>query len=278
MKNGIFDNIPEAEYRALPRLSKHELDDFAKCPYAFFRRKLEPDKAPAPEQTDAFDIGTLVHAAVLEPERFDAEFVALPADIKTRRGKAYDAFVAENAGKTVVKGEHRDLAVEISAALAACPPAARVLDLCARREVSLLWDEPAAAMKARVDFMSKNGTVLGELKTAQDSSPEAFSKTADAFGYDIQAATYLRAARALGMDPAMFVFIVVEKAFPFTTGVYLFDADCDFVRAGENALLSRLAAYGEYQANPAKALEPFAWEARNLSLPAWSQRAKSLSK
>lgn len=278
MKNGIFDSIPDTAYRALPRLSKHELDDFAKCPYAFFRRKQEPDKAPAPEQTDAFDVGTLVHAAVLEPARFDAEFVALPADIKTRRGKAYDAFVAENAGKTVVKGEHRDLAVEISAALAACPPAARVLDLCARREVSLLWDEPAAPMKARVDFMSKNGAVLGDLKTAQDSSPEAFSKTADAFGYDIQAATYLRAARALGMDPAMFVFIVVEKAFPFTTGVYLFDADCDFVRAGENALLSRLAAYGEYKANPRKALEPFAWEARNLSLPAWSQRAKSISK
>ena len=278
MKNGIFDNIPEAEYRALPRLSKHELDDFAKCPYAFFRRKLEPDKAPAPEQTDAFDIGTLVHAAVLEPARFDAEFVALPADIKTRRGKAYDAFVAENAGKTVVKGEHRDLAVELGAALAACPPAARVLDLCSRREVSLLWEEPAAAMKARVDFMSKNGAVLGDLKTAQDSSPEAFSKTADAFGYDIQAATYLRAARALGMDPAMFVFIVVEKAFPFTTGVYIFDADCDFVRAGENALLSRLAAYGEYKANPRKALEPFAWEARNLSLPAWSARAKAITK
>lgn len=272
-KDGVFDGVPEAEYHALPRLSKHALDDFAKCPYAFFRRKAEPDKAPAPEQTDAFDIGTLVHAAVLEPERFGAEFVALPADIKTRRGKAYDAFVAENAGKTVVKGEHRDLAVEISAALSACPPAARVLNLCPRREVSLLWSEPASPMKARVDFMSPSGVVIGDLKTANDASPDAFVKAADAFGYDIQAATYLRAARALGMSPELFVFIVVEKTFPFTAGVYAFDADCDFVRAGENALLSRLAAYGEYQANPKKAIEPFAWEAKNLSLPPWSKRA-----
>lgn len=275
---GVYRGIPDAVYHAAAdRLSKHALDDFAKCPYAFFRRRAEPDKAPPPEQSEAFDVGSLVHAAVLEPARFSAEFVALPEEIKVRRGKAYEAFLVENEGKTVVKREHYDLASDIRTALAACPPAARVLDTCPRREITLLWSELAAEMKARVDFMSENGAILGDLKTAQDASPEAFVKAADAFGYDIQAATYLRAARVLGMTPKLFVFVVVEKAFPFTAGIYAFDADSDFVRAGEKALIERLSAYGELKDSP-KALEPFAWEAFNLSLPAWSSRGKNLSK
>src|SRR5581483_10081660 len=57
-----------------------------------------------PEPTAAMQLGTHVHCAVLEPERFEAEYVYAPkCDRRTTAGKAaYAEFCAATAGKTVI--------------------------------------------------------------------------------------------------------------------------------------------------------------------------------
>jgi hypothetical protein len=62
------------------------------------------------------------------------------------------------------------------------------------------------------------GTIV-DLKTCTDASPSGFARACAAFGYHVQAAHYLNVTFA-----ERFVFIAVEKTFPYAVGVYELDA------------------------------------------------------
>lgn len=272
--------LSDAEYFARSEMSKHSLDEFAKNPYAFFERRKAGIHAD--EDTDALRIGRVVHTAVLEPFRFAHEYVLQPEHIKIRRGKDWDAFKFENEGREIIKADESFLAKGIAAAIEKNETARKLINACVVRESAIIWreskdDDYEIPMRAKVDFMSPNLAVLGDLKTTTDASPEAFMKDCDTFGYDIQAAVYISAARALGRDPKCFAFLVVEKTYPFTTAIYTFDADSDFVLAGDLEYRRRLKAYADYSRGSFEGKELFCgWKEHNLSLPPWSKRLANL--
>lgn len=279
MENEIVFGLQDKEYFSLDSVSKHALDEFSRNPYAYLARKVagveEEEKDSA-----ALLLGRAAHAAVLQPELFEAEFIIQPEHIKVRRGKEWDAFNATATGKTVIKQDDYDIAKGIAKSVAANATASKLLAACEDREAAVFWKDISTGvdMKAKLDFISKNGAILGDLKTTTDASPEAFMKDSDAFGYDIQAAVYIDAVRAAGYAPKCFAFIVAEKTFPFTVSIYTFDTDSDFVRAGHLAYRERLALYAEMLSNPASfSYDRAGWKEHNLSLPPWSKRAKRLA-
>lgn len=277
-ENKITVGLADKEYFAIDRVSKHALDEFAKNPYAYLARKVagieEEEKDSA-----ALILGRAAHAAVLQPEIFDGEFVIQPDHIKVRRGKEWEIFNAMSSGKFIIKQDDYDIAKGISKSVAANATSSKLLAACEDREVAVFWkDDTGVEMKAKIDFISKNGAIVGDLKTTTDASPDAFAKDCDIYGYDIQAAVYVDAVRAAGYEPKCFAFIVVEKTFPFTVSVYTFDTDSDFIRAGRLAYREQLALYAEMLSNPASfSYDRAGWKEHNLSLPTWSKRAKHLA-
>ena len=102
-------------------------------------------------------------------------------------------------------------------------PAAAELLSAGAAELSFWWDDQETGLrcKCRPDWMQ--GQTIVDLKTTQDSSPEAFAKSCAQFSYHIQQAHYLKGLEASQPPADDFVFIAVSSAFPYLTGVYRLD-------------------------------------------------------
>jgi len=178
-------------------------------------------KRPPSPDSDALKFGTLVHVAVLEPDRLSEYAVLDPAKIGTTKDgkpatmptntKAWKDAVAqaEKDGLTVVLPADMARALAMRCAVWEHPTARRLIEMATDRELSAYADHPTGArVRARFDLA---GPIVGDLKTARDADPRTFGRTAHNLGYHISAANYLDIATACGMEPQGFAFINVEK-------------------------------------------------------------------
>jgi len=274
MRKEIVHNLPDAEYFSAEGISKHVLDQFEKNPWAFFRRLKDGKPAPV-EETPALAFGTAVHCAILTPDKLDDTIVAQPEEITYRRGKVWEAFKAENAGKTILTQDQMDCLHALAETLQKFEAAKEILTACSldNREVATFWAHekfPTLQLKGKLDFISDNGQLVGDLKTCQDASPAGFAKACDQYAYARQAAFYLDAVEAItGKAPAVFAFLAVEKEYPFTPALYTFDADSDFICTGRIGYLLALRKYNEFAKEDFDKI-PVGYSEHNLQLPAWN--------
>lgn len=261
---GLHD-LPSSDYFALDAVGKSDLDLIARSPLHWQRA--------VREETPAMRIGSAVHCAVLEPERFERDYVTAPeCDRRTKAGKeAFAEFEAANAGKTVLNGDEGVLCHRIAASVLSHLRAAQLL-AGARAEVSALWKDPELRVRcrARFDALTKDGWIL-DLKTTQDASPSAFAKSAANFRYHVQAAWYLDGyGSATGDIPAGFVFVAVEKSPPYAVALYELDAEAvEIGRALARRDLARYANAREFDlwSGYPETIQP-------LSLPRWALNAE----
>lgn len=274
-ENAIILDMADREYHAIAdRLSKHTLEEFAANPWKFFKLRANPERAPETD-TAVFALGRAVHAAVLTPDVFAQGFVQMPAEIKTKRGKAWEEFKAANEGKEIITAEQAELC-ELLTHTVRASSAQDYLDECELREVTALWTALGEPMKSRFDAASKSFGVIADLKTCQNCTAEQFVKDADSYGYDIQAAMYLDAARACGYYPSTFAFICVEKTFPFAVCVHTFSPESDFVEAGRHAYKQMLIDYQNLKdAGEMLDLVASLPTTRDLAPVPWSKRVKA---
>jgi len=166
-------------------------------------------------------MGEAFHALVLEPDVFSKQYLVL-AD--THPGQAA---ISENelmqrrwldAWQWSALSHGRD-------ALLACTqfPVSEWLS-AGEKELSIYWSDAAAARwKARPDCFTSD--IVLDLKTTNDCRPQAFARTRDRFGYDLQAAHYVEAvARLTGRTPR-FAFLAVELCAPYSVWVHELGAD-----------------------------------------------------
>lgn len=218
IKPGLYDDIPDHEYRAAAGLSASDA-------------KVLLGKRP-PAESPALAFGTLVHTIILEPHRLDC-YVSLDAaaiaGTNPKTGRPYDApqmtskwkaavAEAEQDGKTVVALADWEAAHRMAEAVHAHRTARQVLDLCQRREVSGWAEHPSGVLvKGRLDMLGVG--LAGDLKTTQDADPDRFGRTCHDFGYHVSAANYLDIALAAGEDVQGVCFVNVEKAEPYRVSV-----------------------------------------------------------
>lgn len=216
MSAELIHNLPEAEYHA----------DETTLSASGARVLL--GKWPL-EPSEALTFGTLVHVAILEPDRL-SEYVALDAEkigVKADGTPAQNPTMTAAWKKAVAQAESEGLKVidvgdlarakAMGAAVMAHPMARRILDQATDTEVSAYADHPTGArVRARFDAA---GPIVADIKTASDADPVKFGKRAHDFGYHVSAANYLDIAEACGLDPTAFAFINVEKK-PTPGGAY----------------------------------------------------------
>jgi exodeoxyribonuclease VIII len=205
-----------AEYHADPAVSASHLHAVAASPYHYWARYLNPQRPPS-VQTAAMKLGSLVHCAVLESDELAKRYaVCLPRN--TRAGKEMAAEM-EASGIEAVTATDMEQAMAMADAVRSHQAAAALLR-DGKAEQSFWWDDIPTGLRCKCRPDWYNGTTIVDLKTTTDASPKGFAKSVAQWRYHVQQAHYLS-----GTFAERFVFIAVEKTYPFVVGVYELDAD-----------------------------------------------------
>lgn len=172
------------------------------------------------EDTDAMRFGRLQHCLLFEPREVALRYRAWQG---TRRGNAYEAFVAEAAasGAEVVRAEGE---YSMAAALEATAsflrnPQVQALILKGQAEQTVLHDECGLQCKGRIDWISTGEHVLTDLKTTSEIEGRLFGASFFRFGYDIKLGLYQRWLEKVTQEPWPVQVILLESKPPYDTAV-----------------------------------------------------------
>ena len=249
-----------ADYHADPAVSASHLHAVAASPYHYWSRFLAPGRPPS-VQTAAMKLGSLTHSAVLEPDQLASRYGIAP-DRRTNAGKAAVA-VMEAAGIEAVTAPEMEQAMAMAASVRSHQAAAALLR-DGKAEQSFWFDDVATGLrcKCRPDWYT--GNTIVDLKTTVDASPKGFAKSVAQWRYHVQQSHYLA-----GTFAERFVFIAVEKSYPYAVGVYELDADAvqfgDYERRNNLQTIADCRAISEWPGY-GNTIQP-------LSLPKWALNA-----
>lgn len=231
--DGIHPNVTRAEYDAVLAVNHSRLKRMGRSPMHC--------REGGSSESDAMRLGTLVHAYILEAERFRRAHVVLPdltVGLLNEKGESYanpkatkqykarlSAFGQEHRGKAFVDAEDWAICERIGEAIAGHATATDILMAEADAEVMVLWTDPATGIrcKALVDHLTRLDRRATDLKTTTDASPGPFARACAAFSYHSQAAWYLWGLSAVGRPAWSFAHIAVETEPPHGVAVYELD-------------------------------------------------------
>jgi hypothetical protein len=245
MQPGIYPGLSFERYTSIERTNISTLKEMARSPLHYLYRTGNPR-----EDSPAMSFGRSAHAAILEPERFEKEYVVWDqvtdsGELRPRRGKAWDAFCEFNKGKTIVRLDEYNFARNVRDAVLAKPVARKYLVGNGQRELALLWNdvETGRACKGRVDLLTHVEDVdcLVGVKTTRDLDPRRFSQQAAMLGYHLQFAFYHDGLLQLTGRAPRVVEICVEAVPPYDVTVYVIPPDViELGRATYRELLAKL--------------------------------------
>lgn len=265
---GEWNCTAEEYFADRERQSRSMLEVFRKSRRLYHGRFIS-GTIPDPEPSDAMRLGTLLHLAILEPERYRDSTIAAPeCDRRTKEGKATWARFLEHAnGRTVMSADEQLLVKSLADAVRDNQTAAHWLKQPGKREHSITWQdcETGLICKCRRDVVLDD--VLVDLKTCRDASPEGFAKSAAALGYNRQAAWYMDGHKEVTGKLPHFLFIAICTQAPFEVACYELDADAIDLgrRQNRTALfaLSDCIEHDDWQG-------PHEKQVTTLSLPRWA--------
>lgn len=252
-------DMPNEAYHAYDGISKSGLDIINRSPaHYFFNSYSEPSPAML--------MGTAVHTAILEPERFKDDYLIL--DVKDKRTSAYkEAVKARGVERVLLKKDYERIAT-MQEVIAADNEASELLAGCDLFEVSAFVGIPDTdiILRCRYDAFNTREGVAVDLKTTRSSEPNAFAKSVYDYRYHVQAALYSDVFEMItGERLKRFAFLAVENDLPHCPMVY--DLDDDALHIGRLEYELNLVEYG-------KALQSGNWHGYEktgepLSLPNW---------
>ena len=257
---GVFFDLAEDVYRAAPGVNISALKKMSKSP-AHYRAGVDAERS---EPTPAQVFGTMLHRAALEPWRLSESFSLKPdgIDYRSKDGKAW-----RDAQTLPILDAAQFKAVNGAADSVSDHPIAQRILLSAQKEVSVfkIHEPTGMLLKGRMDILatdSEGNTVIADVKTTTDASPNEFPREVAKWGYDQQAAFYLDL-----MGATFFMFLAVEKEAPYAVGIYNLDSDSIDIGRRKNernlALLQACIESGIWPSYPQ--------EITTISLPRWAK-------
>ena len=205
-------------------------------------------KAKTYSSSPVFDMGTAVHAMVLE----DGKSVVRGPE--TRRGKAWtEAYEeAQASDQTLLTASDYDLARNIADSVLFHPVGQRMAGPTTVNEASFFSTDPETELKikCRPDSYWDAKGVLYDLKTCQDASPRGVAKDMGPSGYNyaIQQAFYMHCLEQAGYEASQFVFVHVEKtgAHAISTNI-IHEEYLDWAKGEMHMTLRKIAKANEAQ-------------------------------
>lgn len=243
---GIYRDLPSETYHASPGLSRSRLAALVDGTPLDFRC------AQSVEETPAMRLGTALHLAILEPDRFEALVRPLPKwDGRTKAGKeARAAWEEENAGKIGVATEDYERAKTAAAMVRRKSGPATALRE-GRAELSLYWhDGQDVLLKSRPDFLDLARGICVDVKsTSRGLSDAQVVRILHDHHAALQAA--MASAAVLALTGANIThgmhLLVVSLADPID--MRLVEIGEDWLALGETQLAQALAVYRDCEAS-----------------------------
>lgn len=180
------------------------------------------------EQTPAMAFGSACHKFILEGyDAFCEEYAVAPnVDKRTKAGKEeWEAFCAENEGKTIVSKDDYDTFADMSMQIGRCKLAYDLLNKKGNTEEAFFWTDPETGEKCKIktDRLVKYNRrwYVVDYKTCQSAETMRFNSEIWRLGYYFQAGMYtegVMAAKKLKKRPG-FLFVAQEKKPPYSVNV-----------------------------------------------------------
>lgn len=233
---GLYEGMPFEEYVAIPAWNASAIKRLALSPRAARYGLHEPE-------TPAMRAGSLVHMALLEPERFEREVVVAPrfhggmkdenAVAKGYEGgrEAKAAWMHDHQEAQIVDGELRAEVLGIAEAFRGCPPARELIE-AGKSEVVVVWDDPIGLRcKARIDCLAEteHGSIVADVKRTSSVRDDSFRREIGRLRMHLQGAFYLRGVLThFGREydpldfgqPDNFVWVAFESRAPHFCRVF----------------------------------------------------------
>lgn len=238
-------DTPAADYHAdTESISNSMLQAFIESPELYYGRYVSK-QFPA-EQSDAMDLGTVVHDAVLCGGGLSNLCLEIPANALDsnghKRGKKWETYEYDHPGAILLKPKEFASVRLMYDGVMANERAKAIIEAEGPVESNWKWTCSLTGMKrrARLDKFAERLLVIGDLKTTTDISPRQFLNSVVTFRYFVQQVYYQDAIHAETGELPQFVFIAVEKKPPFRCRCY--DLDDVFVQRGEQIKNEALVA------------------------------------
>lgn len=223
------------------------------------------------EATRDMEIGTAIHTAILEPERYAKEYMILK-DTKARTASEYKQAVKVYGSERVLIGHEADRVAGMQESVYSHPVARELMRRPAENELSLFVNDPetGALVRVRYDRLITGSNIAVDLKKTQDARASEFPRSVFNYRYQVQAALYSDAFFwATGECLESFRFLVIEEKMPHAVMVYRLD---------ETALADGRRIYRENLNTYAACLASGDWPAYEcgadevIGLPDWRVR------
>lgn len=222
---GVYANLP---YQRYDEIAAYRRSVLLKAKQTLLHVKTA-DENGGDESSESLDFGNALHAAVLEPDRFNRDVVLGAVNPKTGEPygadtKAQQEYRDANPGKIVVSKGYREKLLGMSAGVRENASAAALVAGAEATELTIVWDdaETGVRCKARIDMKMPGDVGFVDLKSTTNAHRRAFSKSILDYGYDVQAAMTIDGWAALHPnDPLLpFTIIAIEKESPFAAATY----------------------------------------------------------
>ena len=223
-------------YHDRPEVSATMIKSMAKG-WRVFEAEFITRTAPR-RDTKALALGTAVHAALLEPDRFASDYVVCPDECSDRRTKAYKEWAASVADDVEILTQDDAITIErIKASVFRDDVANTLINKPGEVEQVRTWTSAnGVECRLRLDKVFGTSAVL-DIKTTQNALPWGFRSTLGDYRYDLQAVHYME-----GTGAERFFFLVVETVCPWRVRTYQLVA-----RALAFAKQQRLELLDEYK-------------------------------
>ena len=252
----------DIRYFSNKALSKSAIDKLLECP-ALYKAWLEGEDEEKTSAALAF--GSLSHLLTLQPQEFDSQYAVTDLNLATKEGKAWKAALPD--GIQIVKNDDYEKA-QMMADAVRDHPQAKMLFQNYIAEEPIYWTFDGVPCKAKPDIVSElyGRRFIADLKTTESVNPEAIRKSIAKWGYHRQAAWYLAGMEAVGKPCDAFIFIFVEKTYPYL--VTMCQLDEDALAKGMDECLKAISTLKECQASGTWPC--YTREIITLGLPTWA--------
>lgn len=259
---GIYQDIPNKSYHAGPGISKSGLWTIHETTPAHY-------KWPKPREEKAhFDVGDAIHKAILEPEKFETEFVRGPTDRRGNKWKDLLEMCAATGKVLLTEGDY-DNVLAVRDAVHADTWINSIITQGDRMvEASGYWNDPETGVlcRCRPDLYRRDLKIILDVKSTSDAGPKQFPKSVVNYGYHGQEAFYTDGWKACGEEVEAFVFLTLEPFSPFASAVY--ELPPSIVEEGRAIIRKSLNTYAE-------CVKSGEWPAygagvQELSFPRWA--------
>jgi len=212
--DGIYYDVPNEVYHsAVSAISNSMLAMINRSVSAYQWMQGAPVNK---DKLKAFELGTALHAAVLEPKRFRDEYVLMPPfNMRTNKGKQDSLdFAKANSDRFIISDSDARHIQLMRDSIMADPRLSLWLSMDGKPEAVVVVTDKVTGLKLRIrcDWLVDAGDVVVCLDLKSTDSMDKFRRDFFDLRYDVQDAFYTNVLEQHFGKPVLFLFGVVSKS------------------------------------------------------------------